>query len=109
MSLIKTSTFDHRELTTIFKGVREAIDSKEKYPHYIFSNEIGSDYMDLYVVDGHRELRFTIDNFPCQRKFYSTNIPLLNIDDFIRLLQQMNVYIPERNDNDVRSTNIKSK
>ncbi|OBX17738.1 MULTISPECIES: hypothetical protein [Bizionia] len=88
--------FKHENLTEVFKGVRLARNSDLKHPHYIFSDEIGSDYMDVHIIDNHKEFRFVIDNFPMRRRFYETNIPFRTLQDFIRALERMNVYIPHQ-------------
>lgn len=64
---------------------------------YVFSNEHGSDYLEMYVLnfDGNeRELRFIHDNFPMQRRSFSTNIPLRNIEDFEAMFERMKIPLP---------------
>lgn len=80
--------FSHDMLPNLYEGVR--IGNAMTGAGYVFSNAKG-DFMELFVIDGRNEYRFVIDNFPRQRKFYSTNIPYRSIEDFEYDLERMGI------------------
>lgn len=73
--------FKHEQLPIIYEGVR--IGNATQGVCYVFSNEKG-DFMEVYVIQTDKDLqwRFVVDNYPRQRKFYSTNLPYRTIEEF---------------------------
>lgn len=71
--------FNHEQLPNIYEGVR--IRNATMGVCYVFSNAKG-DFMEVFIINGINEWRFVIDNYPRQRKFFSTNLPYRNIEDF---------------------------
>lgn len=56
-----------------------------------------SEYLEIYIyVNYDREVRFVHDNFPGQRKFFTTNIPYTSIEDFETDLRRMGIKIPPK-------------
>lgn len=88
--------FKHENLPNIYEGVR--IGSATIGVCYVFSNAKG-DFMEVFVIDGRADWRFVIDNYPHQRKFYSTNLPYRNIEDFEHDLERMGIEKPTRKAN----------
>lgn len=82
--------FTHDMLPNLYEGVR--IGNATQGDCYVFSNKKG-DFMEVYVIQTDRDLqwRFVIDNYPRQRKFYSTNLPYRSIDDFEYDLERMGI------------------
>lgn len=62
---------------------------------YCFANA-HCDYLELYVWEDGKELRFIDDNFPLPRRCFSTNVPVLTIEDFENDLKRMKIEIPKR-------------
>lgn len=79
--------FDHKEILTYFKGVR--VGNSPFGVCYIFSNTNGSDFMELIVFNN--KYKFIIDNYPRQRKFFDTDIPYRNMQDFESDLERMDI------------------
>ncbi len=80
--------FSHEQLPDIYEGVR--IGSATQGVCYVFKNAKG-DFMEVFIIDGRNEWRFVIDNYPRQRKFFSTNLPYRNIEDFEHDLIRMGI------------------
>lgn len=85
--------FSHDKLPELYEGVR--IGNAITGVCYIFSNAKG-DFMEVFVIDSRTEWRFVIDNYPRQRKIFSTNLPYRSIEDFERDLIRMGIEIPIR-------------
>ncbi|WP_286778982.1 MULTISPECIES: hypothetical protein [Sphingobacterium] len=66
------------------------------FTKYAFRNAQG-DYLDILIFSADKsEVRFIHDNFPFQRKFFATNIPYRNIEDFEADLRRMRIEIPDK-------------
>ena len=83
--------YHHTELIEDFEHVREGNASMGKC--YVFSDpDTGSDFFEVYVYgEKMNEYRFVIDNFPAQRKFYTTNLPYESIDDFLSDMKRIGI------------------
>lgn len=88
----KPSEFDINKLPDYYYGVRKgnSINSESFY----FSDVKGN-YLEIHKI-GKNDLRFVHDNFPGNRRFFSTNIPYQNIEQFEADLVRMNIPIPKR-------------
>ncbi len=52
----------------------------------------GNNTLEVIIFKGEgREIRFIHDNFPGQRRFFSTNIPYTSIEDFESDLNRMKI------------------
>lgn len=83
--------FTHEQLPDLYEGVRKG--NAMTGVCYIFANAKG-DFMELFVIDSGTEYRFVIDNYPRQRKFFSTNLPYRSVEDFEHDLIRTGVEIP---------------
>ncbi len=80
--------FNHEQLPDLYEGVR--IGNGIIGSCYIFSNQKG-DFMELFILHNQTQWKFIIDNFPRQRKYYSTNIPYRTVEDFEHDLVRMGI------------------
>jgi hypothetical protein len=80
--------FTHEQLPDLYEGVRKG--NATMGFCYIFSN-IKGDFMELFIINGQTQWNFVIDNFPRQRKYYSTNLPYRNIEDFEHDLDRIGI------------------
>lgn len=99
-SNIRDMAFTHKDLTTSFEGVRKGKTVGMYQACYVFSSVKG-DYLEVYAGGGkefRNEIRILVDNFPAQRRSYSTNIPFRTIDDFEEILKRIKVEVPKRLD-----------
>lgn len=63
---------------------------------YVFRNSQG-DYLEIFqFLSDKREIRFVHDNFPGQRRFFSTNIPYSSVNDFESDLNRMGIELPKK-------------
>jgi len=93
MAFKHTDIIDSFENVTIKKG--DGVNGMV----YSFTDEHGSDYLEIFVLDfdeNGNELRILHDNFPNQRRFFSTNIPFIDINDFERMFERMKIKLPKR-------------
>lgn len=89
--------FTHKDILKTFTNVQKI--EKHNDIKYVFSNENGSDYLELYVLTFDRnenEIRIIVDNYPHQRRFYSTNIPFRNLEDFENMFKRIKVDLPPK-------------
>ena len=61
----------------------------------VLRNEKG-DYAEVMLFAENREWRFMLDNFPFQRKFFASNIPINTIEEFESDLNRMGIPLPKR-------------
>jgi len=80
--------FKHEQLPELYEGVR--VGNATMGVCYIFS-DIKGDFMEVYILDGFREWRFVIDNFPMQRKIFNSNLPYRSIEDFENDLSRIGI------------------
>ncbi len=81
------------EILSNYKGVEKSKDSVTG-TRFIASNEKGH-YLEIIFFGGN-EIRYIHDNFPFQRRIFSTNIPYKSIDDFESDMNRMNIPIMGR-------------
>lgn len=87
-------SFKHHQILKYFENVRVSNSTKECY---IFSDEIGNDFFEVYILSDH-DYRFVIDNYPAQRKFYSTNLPYRDINDFESDMARIGIKLKRKNE-----------
>ncbi len=83
-----------KDFPTIYKDCRESTHQSFVKESYIF-HQNGADYLEVYVLD-ENNIRYIDDNFPGQRRFFNSNIPIRSIDDFESDLIRMRIKLPER-------------
>ncbi len=89
----ETDKFEHVLLKHFYKECREAREKGMFDFCYIFQN-IKGDYLELYVFEN--DLRYLLDNFPCQRKSWRSDIPPRTFLEFESDMERMEIEIPER-------------
>ena len=62
---------------------------------YVFSN-IKGNYLEIIVFGGGNEVRYIDDNYPLPRKIFSSNIPVMTIEEFESDLIRMGIEIPNK-------------
>jgi hypothetical protein len=83
--------FKHENLIEYYEDVRTMTRSVIGTGYIFSSREKGGDFMELIVIDNMNEYRFVIDNYPGQRKIYSTNIPYRSFEEFENDLERMRI------------------
>ncbi len=86
--------FDPLKLHELFLNIREGNNHGVEKAHYILSADKGDIAEILYFAKN--EWKIIIDNFPRQRKFYSTNMPIITIEDFISEMARIDLKIKIR-------------
>ena len=87
-----------KKLEEILKnyGVNPALTDDSLLTRYILKLS-GNDNLEILVFKSdNNEIRFIHDNFPGQRRFFSTNIPYTSIEDFESDLKRMKIEVSIR-------------
>lgn len=86
--------FNHERLPELYKNCRKGSAVFSADCVYIFSSD-SCDYLELYIL-AEGNYHFIDDNFPAPRRFFNSNIPINNIEEFESDLKRMRIKIPER-------------
>ncbi|MEX1120890.1 MAG: hypothetical protein WED82_02065 [Balneolales bacterium] len=57
---------------------------------WFITDQTGNQVDEIYLFQNN-EFRFCIDNYPCQRKFYVTNMPYKTYEDFSADLERIGI------------------
>ncbi len=75
------TSFSHEMLPELFEGIEQKKSSASFDFNYTLSEAKGEVAKISYL--GKNEWRIFIDNFPSQKKFYSTNFPIVTVERFM--------------------------
>ena len=73
------------KLNSLFSNVEKVDDNK--FQVFRVVNEHGSD-AGMITYLGENEWRIYVDNFPLQKKYFTTNLPMNTVQDFINYMQR---------------------
>jgi hypothetical protein len=72
-------TYDRENLDAVFANVERIDDGR--FAVYKVLDKYGSDAGMITCMSGN-EIRIYVDNFPAQKKYYSSNYPIETVDQF---------------------------
>ena len=80
--------FNKSILHTLFKNLKES-GNKTAEHHYVVVNEHGT-YI-AQIVFNHNEMMIEVDNFPSEKKYYNSGLPIRSINEFMNDVQRAGV------------------
>lgn len=88
-----TDDFEADKLNLVFTNLRKLNrDFLGGHGYIMVDEHTGNEIAELCVLgEDEREWRFCVDNYPGQRKFYSTNLPYETFEDFMIDLKRINI------------------
>lgn len=84
--------FTHEQIPNLFIGARSSDNNRNINCDSYYFSDGSKDIMEVLFL-GDNEWRFIIDNFPCQRKSYSTNFPIKTTERFISEMKHIGINI----------------
>lgn len=80
----------HKQLPAFFKGIRYSYEASDIITQTYFLYQNGKDVLSIHWL-GDNEWRFVIDNFPHERKYYTTNFPITTTERFIQEMKHIGI------------------
>ena len=87
----------HDKLPELFKNIRYSELMSESSRKVYILNQSHTDVLEIHWFEDDKSWGFVKDNFPCQRKFYSTNFPIKTKERFISEMKLIGINLKINN------------
>lgn len=93
--------FDHTKIADVFENLRLSTESDPRVRTYLVRN--GCNWVDQITFLSPSEMRIFVDNFPGKKLWFSSNLPMVTMEDFRRDVERAGLTLIPQNDQVVAS------